>query len=252
MTREDVIPLWIANQLHEMAGQQDSVEWRSNYAAGGIVERKRDFATSLPTVVVKAVCTSCNSGWMANLEGKVKPLLECMIRGETVSLSMNDQLDLATWSAKTVAAIEFHEPTTVVLAQDERELIRAERRPPHNQRIRIAHRSTYEPEPFMFRMSVGSADGPDTKRPNVFACLLAFGHVIIHVWGGRGAEMDPLFSKSGSKFGAAQMIWPPVPSTTTWPPDVSIADDTIDAFATEVLPQADDAPSLAEWRQSRQ
>lgn len=53
------------------------------------------------TARVKAVCEPCNSGWMSALEGRVKPYLLPMIKGEIVEIPPEAQESLAVWTLKT-------------------------------------------------------------------------------------------------------------------------------------------------------
>jgi hypothetical protein len=59
---------------------------------------------------VKIVCAKCNNGWMASLEGQVKPYLSKMLVGQNVRLRSNAQRDLARWCLKTVIVMEHFDP----------------------------------------------------------------------------------------------------------------------------------------------
>lgn len=52
--------------------------------------------------MVRAVCQSCNSGWMSRLEQRTKPLLIQMIKGKRVEIDMRKQRDIAAWAVKTI------------------------------------------------------------------------------------------------------------------------------------------------------
>jgi len=51
-------------------------------------------------LTTKRVCKACNSGWMSDLEGKVKPILEPMFDGRTFALDLEQQRLIAVWVAK--------------------------------------------------------------------------------------------------------------------------------------------------------
>jgi hypothetical protein len=165
-----------------------------------------------------------------------------------VRLDVREQLDLATWASKTVLAFEFHEPTTVVSKQEDRELVRTELRPPHHHLARIAYRDTYH-ESFVGKVLVARTDRAEDDRPNAFSALLGIGHLIIQVWGGHGADTDGL-AVVGTRSNRSIMIWPPVMTAVDWPPQ-STPEESFDELAREVIPWADDSPGLAEWRDMR-
>ena len=47
---------------------------------------------------VKCVCTSCNNGWMSEIEKAAKPTLTYMIRGESITLDTAQQEAVARWA----------------------------------------------------------------------------------------------------------------------------------------------------------
>lgn len=125
-----------------------------------------------------------------------------------------------------------------------------ERRPPHHYRVRLAYREVYL-EPLVIKTLVArSEDAPD-ERPNVFVTLLAIGFLLIHVWGGHGADLDAIMTRAGTKTGRAIMVWPPVPTEVEWPPAIPVGDDSLDEFTAEVAPWRDCSPGMAEWRAMR-
>jgi hypothetical protein len=187
---------------------------------------------------------------MSGLEVTAKPVLEPMIRGNRTVLGLRQQLDVAAWAAKTVVAVEQHEPSATITLPSDRELIMKERRPPHHYRVRLAYRDAYL-EPLVIKTLVArSADAPD-ERPNVFVTLFAIGFLIVQVWGGHGADLDGIMTRAGTKTGRAIMVWPPVPGNVEWPPVTPVGDDSLDEFTAEVAPWHDDSPGMAEWRAMR-
>jgi hypothetical protein len=55
----------------------------------------------------RAVCKTCNGGWMSRLENLVRPILQPMMRGQPLPLSKEDQLVLVRWLMKTAMMMEF-------------------------------------------------------------------------------------------------------------------------------------------------
>jgi hypothetical protein len=249
LTKEHVIPKWVARALIDMEPGDEPPDWFQQYNAGGLIERDVQRSVQLPSVAVRAVCALCNNGWMSSLENKSKPVIEPMIRGEEVVLNPKQQLQIATWASKTVVAFESNEPTSLVTLPGDRDLIRTEQRPPAHHRVRLAARSEVR-ESMMVTFRIGrSVDAPDEK-PDVFATVITLGFLRLQVWGGHGNPGSGL-SQAGSSSPQAVMIWPPTPRAVTWPPPQSVDDAEFDAFATEVIPWDDDGPGLEEWRQMR-
>src|SRR5438477_2513080 len=57
-------------------------------------------------LLTRAVCRTCNNGWMSGLESLVQPILQPMMRGKPRTLSAEDQLILARWLMKTAMMME--------------------------------------------------------------------------------------------------------------------------------------------------
>jgi len=58
-------------------------------------------------LVARAVCKTCNGGWMSRLECLARPILQPMMRGKPRTLSAEDQLILVRWLMKTAMMMEF-------------------------------------------------------------------------------------------------------------------------------------------------
>ncbi len=243
-----MIAQWIIEILEDL--EPGDIRWGLQYEAGGLVERDRQHPSPGPTVIVRAVCSKCNNGWMSDLETLVQPTLGEMIRGRAVTLTPADQVDIAAWASKTAMALEAYEPSTSVSRPEDRALVRDHCRPPEHHRIRLACRDEYF-EPVLTKFSVArSASAPD-DRPDTFAFTIAIGFLIVQVWGGHGAEIPSGLAQGGTKIGRAFMVWPPVPSSVSWPTAHALTDDELESFAREVIPWAEDAPGVAEWRGRR-
>lgn len=66
---------------------------------------------NLHQVQVKAVCRECNNGWMADLEGGIKPLVRGLCRtGDKRSIAAVEQHELAVWAHKTFMMYDQHGP----------------------------------------------------------------------------------------------------------------------------------------------
>lgn len=57
-------------------------------------------------VIVRDICTTCNNGWMSQLEEQVKPILTPMLRDQPRTLTAPEQHLLATWATKTALTMQ--------------------------------------------------------------------------------------------------------------------------------------------------
>jgi hypothetical protein len=167
----------------------------------------------------KAVCKSCNTGWMSSLGSEVRPFLETMVRGESVQLDEGRQLALARWAAKVAVLLEHYEGGMTVLGASDLEQI-VGGNAPISFHIRLALRTEDHPSPFRlyltshFAAPVGTTK--DTRREaNSFSGTLGLGRAAVSVIGGPGVD-NPNRWRSGGEF--PLMIWPPTPGHISWPP----------------------------------
>lgn len=68
--------------------------------------------------VIYTVCGSCNTGWMAQLEGRCAPFMKKMIDGWSIPLSGKKQKDLARWALKTAGTMDQRFPVRHVWPPD--------------------------------------------------------------------------------------------------------------------------------------
>ena len=61
-------------------------------------------------MTVCVVCTDCNNGWMATLEGTVAPLIRRMADGERIVLNTPQCRALALWMIKTLVMVDQAQP----------------------------------------------------------------------------------------------------------------------------------------------
>ncbi len=63
-------------------------------------------------VVTRKVCTTCNTGWMAELEEQTRPILTPLIRGKVRHLDVADQTIIARWAGKTAVTLNAADHAT--------------------------------------------------------------------------------------------------------------------------------------------
>src|SRR5258708_3740942 len=76
---------------------------------GGLVEAPRVWDAPELRIKVRRVCSSCNNGWMSDLESEAEPLLSPLIFSpNTYGLfSATESRTLAFWISKTMLMFQF-------------------------------------------------------------------------------------------------------------------------------------------------
>lgn len=223
LSREDLLPLWLAKVLADAFPSDEGYDFAGVYTTAAGEGPLRTFPQRAPELVVKAVCEGCNSGWMSALEGRTKPFLEPMVRGESVRLEPDRQITLAHWAAKVVALLDHYEKDTIVLGPTDAVQIHRAGQAPAGFHIRLAYRAEAKPAPFDFYLTnlyaapAGTSSREVGKRAdaNAFSVTLGLGRVAIAIVGGPGID-NPERWRNGGEF--PLMIWPPTMAGVEWPP----------------------------------
>ncbi len=93
LTREHVLPDWLTQIGLDLEPQIHHV--------GPINKVPRQWSAKPFRTTVRAVCGTCNSGWLSDLEAAAKPLITPLILGEPRRLPFEDQALIAAWTCKT-------------------------------------------------------------------------------------------------------------------------------------------------------
>ena len=101
-TKEHIWPNWAARYMADEA----PVRHHLNVVQEGETDADRSWPQKQFTLMIGAVCGNCNNGWMAALEGRVKPFFEAALDGQGSVLNTELQKDLAAWALKTAMMVE--------------------------------------------------------------------------------------------------------------------------------------------------
>ena len=103
-SREHVIPQWL---LQEIGLEEETFYQKVIRKSDEQVVDKRQHAAS--AFVLGGVCTSCNNGWMSDLENRARPLLHSLIAGDrtVVGLNESERKLLSFWACKTAYAMSY-------------------------------------------------------------------------------------------------------------------------------------------------
>lgn len=80
---------------------------------------------------VRAVCRTCNNGWMGSLEEQTIPVLTPLILCTPIWLDETEQTVLSRWLAMKTAVTEHANPEFAAISQAERDFIRYNPSPPN-------------------------------------------------------------------------------------------------------------------------
>lgn len=226
MTAEHVLPNWLASiGLASEPVVKAASGWlnRSPQSRGS----GRPFQTR-----VKAVCATCNNGWMSDLEQVARRVFTPIIRGESRTIVGEDQPTLAMWALKTTLV------AMMVSSQEDRTLgyglpaaeftdlhtLAAQRRPPDHMQVWLGrfsgdqHMASVQATP-MIVTTAGLAE-PDDPHAYVFSVLL--GEMFIQ---GIRFTTPGLALDLATEQDFAQ-IWP-VLGSIDWPNGETVTDGTL-------------------------
>jgi hypothetical protein len=238
LSKEHVWPDWLSRFLLF----DEELDW-VHADDSGIRAIKRAPAFSRK---VRKVCTSCNTGWMSQLEEDAKPLLKWMIAGHPVSLDFESRQLLAFWGAKTVLMGRFmdRDPTDVppsyFAALHES---RATRCPPVGTRAWLAfYGGRRHPLYWGFRghdIELTSPKGAVTEV-RAFTGTISVGRFVTQVFGHDESPVPIRVGRSGWRHDGTVQIYHR-PRGSRWPPRRELDDERLREFGHD--PRIHVAPS---------
>lgn len=223
MTREHVWPKWV---LDLFAGEDlGGMVWAANL-------RVKRAVRGMAELTVKRVCERCNTGWMAALEDKAKPILSPPILGERQVFGPGQARIAATWGFKTALIADLAH-TEVPAAPPEVYRYFGQRKRPPTSVLVTASRYAGERYPLYAGSHVITFDveQPFAERATHDAYLLTVsaGHLTLQVFGHHLPQFVDLKPKDWKR-DLTILVWPE-PDPSVWPPVSSLTDETLSRFA---------------------
>ena len=226
ITREHTFPNWLNEVLTVDIVGSDITYERSvlHGPQAGTVSTWP--ASEIAGHTLRAVCAPCNNGWMSEMEGVVRPLIEPMIKGYPASLTTGQQITAATWATMKTAVIEHIWTDDPVFTADDREVIRTQKRPPASVQVRLG---AVESHGYPLR-ALGRVYELRGSGDKAICMTLSIGCLVAQVFGGPGAGQHGFqaASRTGADFIA---IYPPQARTVQWPPATALDDTALLTFA---------------------
>jgi hypothetical protein len=193
-----------------------------------LLKRAKTFA-----LVSRKVCGSCNSGWLSELEERVRPLMARFAATTPMTLKPEEQADLALWSVAAALIAMSLDPDAAEFADPSiaHEVFR-ERQPPAGMDIWLGANSHGEMGWFGSH-SLNLAHAP--KHTGAWGATITFGYAVIHMvfHGLRDQRMRLRYDAHRS----LRRIWPTLDGVV-WPPNLVMQPHDLTPLATVVGDQS--------------
>jgi hypothetical protein len=199
----------------------------------------------VPTMVNRATCVTCNTGWMNDLEERGVPLLKDPVSGLSRDYSTMEQIALAAWAFKTACMCDCSWPGRVIPERHYRYVFRF-RHPPPSVHIWL---TTYNPgpdEPFHSARAVRA--GHDVSQPGTprsdrrfsYRFALCVGAMVFYLFSYVGADeedYDPTYDVGTTLGGKPNTLrdifhplWPIYELNVSWPTRIGFRGTALDTF----------------------
>lgn len=191
LTREHVIPRWLTDVLPEQArfrGQDQQVVLTPPESAHSrLLLPHREMREPFSAMTVKAVCVTCDSGWMTETERLARPHLTRLIKAaDPQELGADAIRALATWVVKTTLMTQLTSAEGAAGLRDVYHRFFVTRTPPDNCVVWVAAHGAAD---WALRVELVSAliateldSGATPADPvNTISATLGLGHALFHV-----------------------------------------------------------------------
>lgn len=174
-------------------------------------------------IQVRAVCRSCNQGWMNAREQEVRPFLEPMIKGDPLFITADQLLALAKWCAQKFVVMEHSAIGTAVTPRADRARLKNEGEIPPYFRIYVGnHVSKSRSAAIRHSHTLSlSREGPipplDEADRNIQTISLIIGRLFLHLNASRVRGFEIETGIFVSRVWNENRIWPRPNSSLVWP-----------------------------------
>jgi hypothetical protein len=235
-SKEDAWPLWLMRQLEaDEAGRVEAQRGR---------QAPYSWRTAKGKLQVKFVCTSCNSGWMSQLENRVKPIVEGLLSDIRMTFDSSDQTSLAMWAVKNAMVFEALRPaeTPWFFTNSERKVLRESQQLPPLTSVWIAKCVEFA-GPYTFACDLAGDAEISGDPVRTFVITMGFGSLAIQVLVGKLTSSIPQRStitgdlRPGPWDQVTIQIWPVQSERVSWPASMGLSGERgLDRFSQRWTP----------------
>jgi hypothetical protein len=223
-SKEHIWPNWAARHISHSA----PVDHYLNVVEEGQPDTDRSWPQKQFTMSVRAVCETCNNGWMAALEGRVKPFFETALDGQGGGVSAGLQRDLSAWALKTLMMVESQQrPDAPVIPPEEYAHLYGKGEPSSRVRVWMATYtgavSTAMGHIYAGDVTVGH-DNP--RHGSLWGGTIVFGPVLFKLL---GSNLPDLLASADMDAPSVHQLWPP-DDVFTWEPKPGFDDTALASF----------------------
>lgn len=126
LTKEHFWPNWLRKHLPTDSSDSYFTEIHStNSLAPPTLQNRKVFQGDVTTKKIRAVCGSCNNGWMSRLEERVKPLLMSLMNDTAPHLTTRQVYEVSLWCSVKAVTAEYTNKNEALTPSADRYQIRA-------------------------------------------------------------------------------------------------------------------------------
>lgn len=229
-SKEHAWPMWLMQRIgateggrvEAQRGRQAPMTWRAGNAS----------------LTVRCVCASCNSGWMSDLENRVKPIVERLFTEQPVALDRYDQTTLAVWAGKNAMVYETLrlDSPHFFSSLDRKTLGETMSLPPHTS-VWLA-KCVGDAVIFCSASELGGFADASGEEVRAYVTTMSFGPLAIQVVCGQLPDSFPrsvrvtASMRPGPWHELTLPIWPIQSEQVAWPASVGLSGELgLDAFS---------------------
>lgn len=181
LTKEHLWPNWLRKEL----AITDRFIYRLEDEKDGRELRDKSFPAVPFDQQVRAVCATCNGGWMSAIEAKAKPLVQRLMRAEGGRLDVEEQTTLAAWALLKACVFAELNPDNRAVPAVHREYLYQHRRPPTSGLwVRLASYEVRDLVHYAYQGVLVAREGDaDPQAPTVYFVTITVGALVVHVAG---------------------------------------------------------------------
>jgi hypothetical protein len=245
LTNEHVIPQWVSKVVARPRPKQSrQYTVFSGPGEGRLLPAKSNsWQSDILGTMAKQVCSTCNSGWMSQLESAAQPLVTPMLQGIATELTPDAQEVLARWAFKTSSMVQYMRSPVVPVPSERLDWLRKEAEPPTKAWVALGKYNGGTFASWCFHKGIlwrGEGTEPKTARGQLVT--LSLGQLVIQSVAWQG-DLDLSVKLSEGQRRYLLQIWPRTASIILkWPPTYGLRDEELVGIA-QTFAKTDDVPA---------